>query len=99
MLQLLLKAIVLTLATGLVGVYGSSQPYHYVKNGLPLPFLIQVVDIKAAKYVEVKLDTLFLLADVLFWACFLHLLGLSGRILKRVFSPRAKQHVSEHYGY
>jgi len=49
---LLLKALILTLLTGLIGFYSSSEPYHYVKNGLPLPFLTQVIGVKAAKYID-----------------------------------------------
>ncbi|MBO3839766.1 MAG: hypothetical protein QXN75_05600 [Thermoproteota archaeon] len=88
MLPTLVKAIFLTIATGLIGVYNSSQPYHYVKNGLPFPFLVQVIDIEAAEYVEIKIDPLFLVIDILVWTGFILLLRLFGRILKRTPSPR-----------
>lgn len=84
MLPTLVKAVFITLATGLIGIYSSSQPYHYVGNGLPFPFLIQVIDIEAAKYVEVKIDPLFLIVDILIWTGFIFLLRLFGRILKRI---------------
>jgi len=88
LLPTLVKAIFITLATGLIGIYSSSQPYHYVKNGLPFPFLIQVIDIEAAEYVEVKIDPLFLIVDILIWTGFILLLRLFGRILKRISPHR-----------
>jgi hypothetical protein len=87
---LLLKALILSLLTGLIGFYSSSEPYHYVKNGLPLPFLTQIIDVKAAKYVEVKLDPLFLLLDTLAWAGFILLLRFSTGILKRILPSRVE---------
>ncbi|MEM3713003.1 MAG: hypothetical protein QXR97_05660 [Thermoproteota archaeon] len=96
-LPMLIRAIIITLVTGLIGIYDPSQPYHYVKNGIPLPFVIQIIDIKVAKYIEIKIEPLFLLLDVLFWAVFLFFLRVSGRILKRIFPSRVKQDVSEHH--
>ncbi len=87
---LLLKALVLTLATGLIGLYSPSESHHYVKNGLPLPFLTQIIDVKAAKYVEVKLDPLFLLLDILAWAGLILLLRFFTRLLKRILPSRVK---------
>jgi hypothetical protein len=88
LLPTIVKAIFITLATGLIGIYNSSQPYHYVKNGLPFPFLIQVIDIEAAEYVEVKIDPLFLVVDILLWTGFILFLRFSGRILKRILLHR-----------
>ncbi|NHV98246.1 MAG: hypothetical protein HA496_01210 [Thaumarchaeota archaeon] len=85
--MLLVKALALTLASGLIGLYSPSEPYHYVKNGLPLPFLTQIIDVKAAKYVDVRLDPLFLFLDVLAWAGLILLLGFFARLLKRMVSP------------
>ncbi|MEM3658848.1 MAG: hypothetical protein QXU11_00405 [Thermoproteota archaeon] len=87
---LLLKALVLTLATGLIGLYNPSEPYHYVKNGLPLPFITQIIDFKAAKYVDVKLDLLFLLLDILAWAGLILMLSFFTRLLKRILPSRVK---------
>jgi hypothetical protein len=85
-LPTLVKAIFITLATGFIGIYNSSQLYHYVKNGLPFPFLIQVIDIEAAKYVEVKIDPLFLLVDILAWTGFILLI----RYFRRILHSRVK---------
>lgn len=87
---LLLKALVLTLATGLIGLYSPSEPYHYVKNGLPLPFLTQIIDVKAAKYVDVKLDTLFLFLDILAWAGLILLFRFFTRLLRRILPSRVE---------
>ncbi|MCS7138678.1 MAG: hypothetical protein NZ873_01305 [Crenarchaeota archaeon] len=92
-MPILLQAIIITFATGLVGLYDYSPPYHYVKNGLPLPFLIQVINVKiaeygVAEYVDIRVDSLFFFFDVLFWTCFLFFLRVLGMILKRIFSPR-----------
>ncbi|MCX8182893.1 MAG: hypothetical protein N3F08_00520 [Crenarchaeota archaeon] len=87
---LILKALVVTLATGLIGLYSPSEPYHYVKNGLPLPFLTQVIDIKAAKYVDVKLDPLFLFLDILAWAGLILMIRFSTGLLKRILPSRVK---------
>jgi len=94
---IIIKAIIITLATGLIGIYDPSHPYHYVKNGIPLPFLIQVIDIGVAKYVEVKTDPLFLFLDILFWTGFLLFLRVSRRILKRVFPSRVEQDITKHH--
>lgn len=88
--MLLLKALALTLATGLIGLYSPSEPYHYVKNGLPLPFLTQVIDIRAAKYVGVKFDPLFFLLDVLAWTGLILLLRLFTGLLKRILPSRVE---------
>jgi len=93
---LLIRAVILTLATGLVGIYTPSQPYHYVGNGLPLPFLMQVIDVEAAKYIEVKIDLLFLLIDILFWTGFFLFLKLFRIVLNRIFSSQVKQDISGH---
>ncbi|MEM1558633.1 MAG: hypothetical protein QXR44_05670 [Thermoproteota archaeon] len=95
--SIIIKAIIITFATGLIGIYVPSHPYHYVKNGIPLPFVIQIIDIEVAKYVEVKIDPLFLFLDVLFWTGFLLFLRASGRILKRISPSRVKQDISEHH--
>gem|GEM_PF-1665369 len=87
---LVLKALALTLVTGLIGLYDPSEPYHYVRNGLPLPFLNQVIDIKAAKYVDVKLDPLFLFLDVLAWAGLILLFRFFTSLLKRVPPSRVE---------
>lgn len=87
---LILKALALTLVTGLIGLYDPSEPYHYVKNGLPLPFLNQIIDIRAAKYVGVKLDPLFLFLDVLAWAGLILLFRLFTSLLKRFLPSRVK---------
>lgn len=87
---LLLEALVLTIATGLIGFYSPSEPYHYVKNGLPLPFIMQVIDVKDAEYVDFRLDPLFLLFDTLAWAGLILLLRFSRRVLKRILSPRVE---------
>lgn len=89
-LILVLKALIITIATGLIGLYSSSEHYHYVRNGLPLPFVIQVIDVEAAEYVEVKVDPLFLLLDILVWAGFILLLRFSGRVVNRILSSRVK---------
>ncbi|MEM2940705.1 MAG: hypothetical protein QW304_04025 [Thermoproteota archaeon] len=87
---LVLKALVITSVTGLIGLYSPSEPYHYVKNGLPLPFIIQVIDVEAAKYVEIRIDPLFLLLDILIWAGLILLLSFSGRMVNRILSSRIK---------
>ncbi len=87
---LLLKALALTLATGLIGLYSPSEPYHYVKNGLPLPFLTQIIDIRTAKYVDVKFDPLFLFIDVLAWTGLILLLRLFTDLLKRILPSRVE---------
>lgn len=85
---LVLKALIITLVTGLIGLYTPSEPYHYVRNGLPLPFIIQVIDVEAAKYIEVRIDPLFLLLDMLIWAGLILLLSFSRRMVSRVLSSR-----------
>lgn len=87
---LMLKALIITLVTGLIGLYSPSEPYHYVRNGLPLPFVIQVIDVNAAKYVEIRVDPLFLLLDILIWAGLILLLSFSGRMVNRILSSRVK---------
>ncbi len=88
--MLLLEALVLTLATGLIGFYSPSESYHYVKNGLPFPFITQVIDVKAAEYVDIRFEPLFLLLDALAWASLILLLRFSSGGLKRILSSRVK---------
>jgi len=90
MVILVLKALIITIVTGLIGLYSPSEPYHYVRNGLPLPFITQVIDVESAKYVEVKIEPLFLLLDILIWAGLILLLGFSGRMVNRILSSRVK---------
>lgn len=86
----LLKALLLTLTTGLIGFYSPSESYHYVKNGLPLPFVVQVINIKAAEYVEIRFEFLLLVLDVLIWTGFIFLLGFFRGILKGILSSKVK---------
>ncbi|MGQ9478911.1 MAG: hypothetical protein ACUVQ0_02675 [Thermoproteota archaeon] len=93
---LFLKATLITVLTVSVGFYSTSPTYHYVKNGLPFQFIIQTIDVNAARYVEVRIDYPFLFLDILLWACLIYLI----RILRRIISPLpgADEGIDEHNG-
>ncbi|MBO3758002.1 MAG: hypothetical protein JTT14_02720 [Candidatus Brockarchaeota archaeon] len=67
----LLYGISLTLILSLFARYVQGQnQIHFIYNGLPLPTLVQAINISEGEYVSIQPDFLGLFFDVLFWSFF-----------------------------
>lgn len=77
-LKQVLKSLILgsaaTLSSLLFGVYAKGEPLHEVRNGFPLPFLVQKIQIDPASLIGLELNPLNLLVDLLFWALLFYLM-------------------------
>lgn len=79
-LKLFLLSSVLTFSSMLFGVYANGETFHEVRNGLPLPIIIQKIKTNPATLVGLELKPFNLFIDLLFWLFLLYLIDLRKKL-------------------